>query len=42
MKYAVRRNPRSGNWVMYRRNRHNGVYKIIGWSSRWETAIKGL
>jgi hypothetical protein len=42
MKYAVKRNPGSGNWIMYRRNRFSGVYNIIGWSSTWQSAIKGL
>jgi hypothetical protein len=42
MKYAVKRNPATGFWIVYRKNRYTGVYNIIGRSSSWRTAINGL
>lgn len=41
MRYnVIRRNPATGNWVMYRFNHSKKKYVITGWSSSWEFAVK--
>jgi hypothetical protein len=41
-RHAIRRNPTTGNWIMYWYNPYKKTYQIKGRSSSWRTAMKAL
>jgi hypothetical protein len=40
--YAIRRNPGSGRWIMYRRVPLTRLYQILGNADTLDNALKGI